>query len=75
MPQFLANGCHRLSRNAARNDELEVVQVRVYVEGESVRRDAVRNVYADGGNLRGLPMFPYGGYRRENALAEILVSF
>ena len=60
MAQFLAKGCHRLSRDAARNDELEVVQVRVYVEAESVRRNAARDVYADGGNLSGLPVF-YGG--------------
>ncbi len=37
--------------NSARDNPLKVAQVRRYVEGEAVRRDALGDMHADGGDF------------------------
>src|SRR6516165_6282479 len=51
MAEFFLHRGHRLVTDATRNEQIEVAEVGVHVQRESVRRNAARNVHADGGDL------------------------
>ena len=48
MTQLLLHRRHRLRSDTTGNDQVEIIQVRVYVERESVRSDEAGDVDADG---------------------------
>ena len=50
-PQRPLKGGDRPGRDAAGDNEIEILEIGVHVQREAVRRDAARNVHADGGDL------------------------
>jgi hypothetical protein len=50
-PEFALHRGHRLRGDPAGDDQVEVAEVGVYVEGEAVRGDEAGDVHADGGEL------------------------
>src|SRR5207247_10947988 len=51
LPEFFLYRGHRLRFDPARDDKIEVAEVSVHVESETVRGDGTRDVHADGGNF------------------------
>ena len=49
--QFLCHRSYRLGGDAAGDDQVKVVEVGVYVEGETMRGDGAGDVDADGGDF------------------------
>ena len=51
LAQFFRHGGHGLGGNSAGNDQVEVVEIGVHIEGEAVRGDGAGDVDADGGDF------------------------
>ena len=49
--EFFLHRGHRLGRDAAGDDQVEVAEIGVHVEGEAVRGDEAGDVDADGGEF------------------------
>ena len=50
-PEFLSDRGHGLRGDAAGDDQIEVAEISVDVQGESVRRDGARDVNSESGDL------------------------
>src|ERR1039458_9086713 len=49
--QFFLHRGHRPSRNSAGHDQVEVAEIRIHIQSETMRSNRARNVHADGGDL------------------------
>src|ERR1035438_8138253 len=49
--QFFLHRGHRPGRNSAGHDQVEVAEIRIHIQSETMRSNRARNVHADGGDL------------------------
>ena len=49
--QFFLHGGHRLRRNSAGHDQIEVAEIRIHIQSEAMRRHRSGDMHTDGGDL------------------------